>query len=111
MKMCPNCGTPLERKKLTNKILWKCPVCGYEVEDEGHVEKPKYGLTFKPQNKREDVIIEERMRMGALSEITSCPKCGHSPVYYTSLQTRAADEPPVRIYKCPKCGYSWREYS
>ena len=111
MKICRKCGTPLERKYKETKTLWVCPVCGYTIEEEG-IKKPNpSGITFKPLEKKGGDIIEVKKRFGALSEITSCPKCGHSPVYYTALQTRAADEPPVRIYHCPKCGYSWREYS
>ncbi len=85
-------------------------MCGYETV--GSSEPPRRGgIAFIPKEETGKGIIEEKEFVGALSEITICPKCGHSPVYYTFLQTRAADEPPVRIYKCPKCGYSWREYS
>ncbi len=111
MKICPNCGTPLERHKEAKKIIWICPICNYRTEDTATDQSVQYGITFKPKSRNDDVIIEDKQRFGALSEVTSCPKCGHSPVYYTFLQTRAADEPPVRLYKCPKCGYSWREYS
>ncbi|MEX0567897.1 MAG: transcription factor S [Candidatus Njordarchaeota archaeon] len=111
MKICPQCGTPLERRHKKDKVIWICPVCGYSMEDKNTGKMNPKGIIFKPAEKKGGDIIEERQRFRALSEITSCPKCGHSPVYYTSLQTRAADEPPVRIYKCPKCGYSWREYS
>jgi len=111
MKLCPNCGTPLERKKEGSYIIRICPVCGYRETSKTTDDVSMGGITFKPKEVRSDAIVEEKKRFGALSEITSCPKCGHSPVYYTFLQTRAADEPPVRLYKCPKCGYSWREYS
>ena len=111
MQLCPICGTPLERHKEKDRIIRVCPVCGYQTESVGPTKNVSTGITFKPKEKPESDIIEERRYRGALSEITSCPKCGHSPVYYTFLQTRAADEPPVRLYRCPKCGYSWREYS
>jgi len=111
MRLCPKCGTPLERHREKDRIIRVCPVCGYRTEEKGSATVQRGGITFKPKEIKGKDIIEERKVYGALSEISSCPKCGHSPVYYTALQTRAADEPPVRIYKCPKCGYSWREYS
>ncbi len=40
-----------------------------------------------------------------------CPKCGNMEAYVWIEQTRAADEPPTKIYKCTKCGYMWREYA
>jgi len=87
-------------------------VCNYKVEDKTTQHRSIEGLRLSKKVKTIDEgVIIEREELGALSSITSCPKCGHSPVYYTSIQSRAADEPPVRIYKCPKCGYGWREYS
>ena len=113
MRLCPKCGTPMERNDVDNKSIWICPVCGYTIEDKrvSVEEIKKSGLSIKSETKVGEGIIEEKTELGALSTISSCPKCGHSPVYYTAIQSRAADEPPVRIYKCPKCGYSWREYS
>ena len=112
MQLCPICGTPLERHREKDKIVRVCPVCGYrKEEDQQSTRSISGGITFEPKDTPESDIIEEKRQWGTLSEITSCPKCGHSPVYCNFLQTRAADEPPVRLYKCPKCGYSWREYS
>ena len=103
----------MERKDTSDKSIWKCPVCGYTLEDKPvSIEEIKQsGLNIKSRSEVGEGVIEEKTNLGALSNITSCPKCGHSPVYYTAIQSRAADEPPVRIYKCPNCGYSWREYS
>lgn len=39
-----------------------------------------------------------------------CPKCGNTHAYWRLEQTRAADEPPTRIYRCTNCGHTWREY-
>lgn len=101
----------MEYKIKENKIIWTCPVCGYV--EEGILDDPRkleQGIKIEAKENIGTGVIEEKYTFGALTELVSCPKCGHSPVEYTSLQTRAADEPPVRLYRCPKCGYTWREY-
>ncbi len=57
------------------------------------------------------VIVEGGKKMSAPVVEAKCPKCGNDRAYLQIVQTRAADEPPTRIYTCTKCGYTWREYS
>jgi len=116
MEFCDECGNIMRVKERKGAmLLMVCPVCGYEklVED-SKVNSEELSLVVP--NDDEAVVFEgviddaEYKKRGTLVKIM-CPKCGHDRGYVTMMQTRAADEPPTRIYRCEKCGYSWREYS
>ncbi len=95
---CPKCKALMFPKEGVKT----CPKCGYT--EKGKDEK----ITFEREVKEEKGIIEDSQTLPTTKE--ECPKCGHKEAYWVIRQTRAADEPPTRIYRCTKCKYSWREY-
>ena len=106
---CPKCGTLMRPKKVGNKLVYYCPSCGYEMEPN---PDKSAAVTTKVVSDNGDVMVVERgKKMAAPIVEAKCPKCGNDKAYLQIVQTRAADEPPTRIYTCTKCGYTWREYS
>ncbi len=87
------------------KGIMVCGKCGYEetaADDSESVIKEESEI-------REVAIFEDELDTLPTTAVT-CPKCGHNLAYWVLRQTRAADEPPTRIYRCVKCKHSWREY-
>lgn len=103
---CPKCGTLLRPKKVGKKLSYYCPSCGYESDNAPRNSQ----VVTKVVSDEGEVIIEEDKMSGPMVE-ARCPKCGNEHAYVEIVQTRAADEPPTRIYTCTRCKYSWREYS
>ncbi len=96
--------TPGKKKE---KIVFKCPVCGYEGEGGKLVNI--VSSVSSSSSEEIPIIKEEMLSSPVVTKV--CPKCGNSKAYFQMVQTRSADEPPTRIYLCTKCGYSWREFS
>lgn len=115
MKFCPKCGTLMRPKREGGVTVFICPKCGYKEGAENEKGQVSYKLTnkIKHTEKEKTIIVEEKGApegLPRLKDVVYCPKCGHNEVFYWTLQTRAADEPPTRFYKCAKCGHVWREY-
>lgn len=109
MEFCPNCGFMLEEVVEGGKRVLKCPNCGFTKEASN---ASSGGLTFSGASDAGLRAVEESSPKGAITKLLEgCPRCGHTEAYSWVIQTRAADEPPTRIYKCTKCGYTWREYA
>lgn len=67
MRICPNCGTPLERKeKKGNYVLFVCPICGFsetaKVTKEIPTEEGR-GIRIKIEQKGEGVVEEKKSRV------------------------------------------------
>ena len=105
---CPKCGTLMRPKVKDGKLVYVCPSCGYVMENNPGVSSV---VTTKVVSNREDVEIKEKSKLPFPVVEATCPKCGNNRAYFQIVQTRAADEPPTRIYTCTKCGYTWREYA
>lgn len=115
MEFCDECGNIMRVKaELDGKLLLICPVCGFEkVVEDSKIQRSELEIAIPNDEPApfEGVIDDaEYARRGTLSR-AMCPKCGHDRAYVTMMQTRAADEPPTRIYRCERCGHTWREYS
>ncbi|KAM7517284.1 hypothetical protein LguiA_006867 [Lonicera macranthoides] len=54
---------------------------------------------------------EEEKEKKAMDYNARCKKCKKIGLYYTSLQTRSADEGQTIFYECPGCGNSYKENS
>ena len=105
---CPKCSSLMMPKEDGGKLSYYCPNCGYETN-----EGPKGTVSFiKVASDSEGLMVAEggRKPMAPIVDAV-CPKCGHGKAHLEIVQTRAADEPPTRIYTCEKCGYTWREYA
>ncbi len=106
---CPNCGTLMRPKKVEKELVYICPSCGYEMKRN---PKSSAAVVTKVAADNSDVVITDSQKKLALPIVDAeCPKCGNGKAYLEIVQTRAADEPPTRIYTCTECGYTWREYS
>ncbi|MEM0021422.1 MAG: transcription factor S [Fervidicoccaceae archaeon] len=113
MKFCPKCGSLMKPKRTGGKTYLECPKCGYVEEMTTSQEGYKIASKIKHSNKEKSIIVEEGKvpeTLPKLKDAVYCPKCGYNEVYYWTMQTRAADEPPTRFYKCVRCGHVWREY-
>ena len=102
---CPKCGGLMVPIKKKGKIVYKCTVCGYEMEgkQEKIIEKTK---------KKKEIPKLSKKKIELLPKVKiKCPRCGNTEAYTWMEQTRGVDEPPTRFYKCTKCGYVWREYA
>ncbi|MGQ4891206.1 MAG: transcription factor S [Candidatus Njordarchaeia archaeon] len=111
---CDQCGSLMKvKEEKETVIIYECPVCGYTKSVPRDINNAPKGITINTSDPDDiDVIIDESKitKKGTLVN-AKCPKCGHEKAYVVLMQTRAADEPPTRIYRCEKCGYTWREYS
>ncbi len=111
-EFCPKCGSIMIPSKKNGKHVLVCTSCGYVKE------VPKASSTTVIRKKIQHKEIEKMFVIDTTKEVTGlpktrgvrCPRCGNDEAYYKIIQTRAADEPPTRIYTCTKCGYTWREY-
>ncbi len=105
MLFCPKCGGVLVPKNEKNEKKMVCTRCGSEYklrEDLNLIEKVSKGTGV--------IDVSELPKEIAQKTRIKCPECGNEEAYFWVEQTRAADEPPTKIYKCTKCGYMWREY-
>ena len=114
-EFCEICGSIMKvKEEKSDAIIYICPVCGNTKNMKRKRDsKESIGLVLKVKDEREinEIIDESKIKkQGGLVSVI-CPKCGHDKAYVVSIQTRAADEPPTRIYHCEKCGHTWREYS
>ena len=113
MKFCPKCGSLMMPRRESDRTLLACMRCGH-VENAPDTPQ-SYSLTTRVEhsNREKTVVIDESVNLpktAPTAKGVECPKCGHTEAYYWIVQTRAADEPPTRIYRCTKCNASWREY-
>ncbi|MGB9725658.1 MAG: transcription factor S [Fervidicoccaceae archaeon] len=113
MKFCPKCGTLMQPRRINGINYLVCPKCGYKEEVSSSQPTYKVANKIKHTVREKSIVIENDKipeTLPKLKDAVYCPKCGHNEVYYWTMQTRAADEPPTRFYKCAKCGHVWREY-
>lgn len=117
-EFCERCGAIMQvKEKRETVIIYVCPICKWEKNvlisnhNPGKFKAVELAMNVEESKVGTEIIDESKIKpKGALVD-KICPKCGHSKAYVVIMQTRAADEPPTRIYRCEKCGYTWREYS
>lgn len=98
---CPKCKSIM----MPSDGKYICMSCGY-TQNMGGKEERK--VEYKTEKKEIAVISDDSTALPTTK--IECPKCGNLKAYWRLEQTRAADEPPTRIYRCTKCGHTWREY-
>lgn len=110
---CESCGTPMNVKaEKGDKTVYVCPVCNAEktVKKED-TPKAENVVEIKTKERKPEFIDESEFKQEGTLVSEPCPECDNERVWVVTQQTRAADEPPTRIYHCPECGATWREYS
>jgi len=110
---CDVCGSIMKVKERRNDtIIYICPVCGAtkEIKAVRNLKRRVGGIVVQIEKPIASFVDESKLSKGALVSVI-CPKCGYDKAYVVIMQTRAADEPPTRIYRCARCGHVWREYS
>lgn len=110
---CDDCGSPMEiKEEKENESIYLCPVCNSE-KTVANQNAPKGGNAVEVKTKEQNVefIDESKIKRKGNKVSEVCPECSHEGVWVVTKQTRAADEPPTRIYRCPECDKTWREYS
>jgi len=115
-EFCDTCGSFMRiEKEDKDKKVYICPVCGArKVVPIGSKNNPKTieaSIIIEAPKASFEVIDESKFKYRGVLVDKICPKCGHTKAYVEIVQTRAADEPPTRIYHCAKCNFTWREYS
>jgi DNA-directed RNA polymerase subunit M len=101
MEFCPKCGAVLMQKRKNSG----CPRCGYASKN------PVNLSSSEKINERKDVVVIKE-KIGEVLPIVSekCPKCGHDKAYFWTLQTRGSDESETKFFKCVKCNHTRRDY-
>ncbi|GKT29725.1 DNA-directed RNA polymerase subunit/transcription factor S like protein [Aduncisulcus paluster] len=101
-KFCPSCGTLLE----IGIDGASCACCGYfcAPKDLGLSSfKTKTSTTFKHEDVLSEIMTEMKQKRAIVEE--ECPKCGHTKLYFTTMQMRSADEGQTCHYECLKCAH------
>lgn len=100
------------KKEEEGKTVYFCPVCNNEKEEtQDTTSEGGCAIQVKNTETNPEYIDESKIKRGGNKVSEICPECDHEGVWVVTRQTRAADEPPTRIYNCPECGTTWREYS
>lgn len=99
---CPECGSMMFPKD--GMYVCRNKACGHTEEITGKAQV----YTDDAGNKETAVVSDVGATLNRIR--TTCPKCGYSEAYFSTRQTRSADEPATTFFRCCKCSYSWREY-
>lgn len=112
---CQECGEMLDFEIIKNEYV-SCQKCGGEVEVEAitnhHVETINYYHNSKDwMNKLANVEdkFKKHQHLKKQTVEEKCPNCPSTKMYFTTLQTRSADEGSTVFYQCVKCGYYKKE--
>lgn len=107
---CKVCGMMLRIESANAKN--ECRFC-HNVTDMNEMMKQgdlmtetKVTLSQRKEWLREVVKTENNERPTVEQD---CPKCGNNFTYYTTRQTRSADEGQTVYYECTKCAHTFTE--
>ncbi len=64
MKFCPKCGTMMVPVRKGNKVVLKCPKCGYEEELKGKAKDYKIEIKETSQKVKTTSIVSEKKGKG-----------------------------------------------
>ncbi|RUS69346.1 hypothetical protein EGW08_022892 [Elysia chlorotica] len=125
LQFCPMCGSVLPAPALGSDRIpcSRCPF--YRTAQEYHDVVEEFEIQYntpksKKEKKRRKELADEAMRniksedkeefLGPTVE-RQCPRCSNDTMYYTTRQTRSADEGQTVFYTCVKCKFQDIEYS
>ncbi|KAK3773021.1 hypothetical protein RRG08_061322 [Elysia crispata] len=125
LQFCPMCGSVLPAPTLgSDKVpCSRCPfhrnVQEYHdvVEEfEIHFNTPKSKKEKKWRKENADDMLrniksEDKEEFQGPTVERQCPRCPSDTMYYTTRQTRSADEGQTVFYTCVKCRFQDIEYS
>ena len=112
---CEECGELLDFEVIKGDNV-KCQKCGGETSLENiknhcieTVDSYEFSKIWvnKLRNKEDKLRAEQKLKRTIISE--KCPKCGYGQMYYSTLQTRSADEGSTVYYECVKCHYKFNQ--
>lgn len=93
--LCSKCGAATPMEYIENHFV-ETNVNYHYYEEILERIKHNEAILNEGESKDKRPIIEE-----------TCPKCGYSKMYYTTMQTRSADEGTTVFYECIKCHYKF----
>jgi len=104
---CGDCGNLLDISALKKSFNVTCKICGGEVQREELIEKTIVTKSKLAGNATEPEEEEEETNGATIDE--KCPVCDHVGLYFTTAQTRSADEGQTVFYKCKNCGHKFTQ--
>ncbi|GFN97474.1 DNA-directed RNA polymerase subunit [Plakobranchus ocellatus] len=124
LQFCPMCGSVLPAPGLTsdNVPCSRCPFRRNIQEYHDVVEEFEiHYCTPKSKKKKKKRDMEEAHNVKTENSKETefqgptverqCPRCSHDTMFYTTRQTRSADEGQTVFYTCAKCRFQDIEYS
>jgi DNA-directed RNA polymerase subunit M/transcription elongation factor TFIIS len=102
IEFCPDCGSPFERTKLSDKTFFTCSRCGLRKEaDSELVAKEELTKEVKGEGS-----VDDKDEFADYEH--ECKKCGHNKVRIMDMGIFYSDEDNLILLKCGKCGFSER---
>ncbi|KAJ4702152.1 DNA-directed RNA polymerase subunit [Melia azedarach] len=110
---CKFCGAMMCSE--SNYIV--CPLCKFKRNIE-EVADRKISYTITAEDIRRELGIslfdqikadkgDDKLQLSKVKR--TCEKCQNLEMYYTTRQTRSADEGQTTYYTCPRCGHKCTE--
>jgi len=106
---CPKCGTLMRPVKQGDKVVLKCPKCGYTIENIDESIRKQTLIVSKRERIGDTIaVIDEVKFSDEVDDTVICPKCGGKGAFIKNYYDLSTDT-GFTIYKCIHCGYTWRE--
>jgi len=100
---CGECGSLLDISSIKSTQNCVCQICGWEVDRDELAGKTIVTKSKLGAPRTEEDEIEVQSNGIVINE--KCPQCSQTGLYFTTAQTRSADEGSTIFYKCRNCGH------